>query len=733
MKRRLVIVESPAKARAIGGILGKDYEVLASIGHVRDLPKKEFGVDIENGFAPKYVAMTAKKVLPKLKKASAKADLVYLAPDPDREGEAIAWHLKEALKLPDSKIRRVTFHEITPRAVKAAFQKPGKIDMDKVNAQQARRILDRIVGYKISPILWKKITKGLSAGRVQSVALRFIVDREKEIQAFVPQEYWRISARFDGDPGFEAQLEHRYVALDSDACPECGQPLKRRQGAKVQVLTCTACKASYRLLPEGSSPGGKDNLADEMNAPRRCYQENVHIASKEAADRILSRLSGTFTVASYETAERESKAPPPFMTSTLQQAASNELGFSATRTMKVAQQLYEGVEINGEITGLITYMRTDSFNVAASAVEEARDFISKDAGPDYLPEKPNYFKSRASAQAAHEAIRPTSVLRTPESLKSSFTAEQFKIYSLIWRRFLASQCRPALYNDQKAELRDGEYAFRASGRVRLFDGAERYWPQRPFTRLPTLQAGAKLQAAELKKEQFFTEPPARYSEAALIKTLEKEGIGRPSTYATIVSTLLRRGYVVKQEKRFHPTELGILVAERLLDHFPHIMDVGFTAQMETALDKVEEKERDWLDVLKEFWADLEPALKKAVEEMKKSKAEVSEGAKCPECGGPMVVRMSRRGKFLGCQAFPKCRGRAPFPGDGGAPPPRFKAQPTGLKCPLCGKELLRRMSRRGPFIGCSGYPNCRFTQNIETDEQKQADEVDQHGSVQADE
>jgi len=693
MKHILVIVESPAKARTIGRILGKDYEVMASIGHVRDLPKKEFGVDIENDFAPKYVAVNTKKVIPELKKAASKADVVYLAPDPDREGEAIAWHLKEVLKLPEEKIRRVTFHEITPKAIREAFETPGVINMNKVNAQQARRILDRLVGYKISPILWKKITKGLSAGRVQSVALRFIVEREKEIEAFVAEEFWRITAKFDTKPPFDALLEHRYLKPAQD-CPKCGKPLKSR-GGKVKVVICPACKTSYRVLSE------------EM------WQENVHIASEAAAKEILSHVSGSFTVSACSVVERRSSPVTPFITSLLQQAASNELGYSATKTMKCAQGLYEGVELDGETVGLITYMRTDSFTVASSAIEEVREFISKDAGAEYVPAKPHFFASRKGAQEAHEAIRPTSVMRTPDSLKSYLSDEQYKLYDLIWRRFVASQTAQARYHDQKAELRDGEYSFMARGRITVFNGSERYWPMRPLPSLPELKEGMAIKSSDIKTGQFFTQPPARYSEATLVKTLEKEGIGRPSTYATIISTLSLRGYVEKKDRRFYPTELGRLVEERLVAHFPHIMDVGFTAQMETALDEVEEKNRNWHDLLKEFWKDLEPTLAKALAEMEKSKGEEYPEAKCPVCGGPMVIRLSRRGKFLGCKNFPKCKGTAPFPGTEEAERPRYKAEPIGEKCPRCGKELVRRMSRKGPFIGCLGFPKCRFTKNID--------------------
>jgi DNA topoisomerase-1 len=692
MKHNLVIVESPAKARTIGRILGKDYEVMASIGHVRDLPKKDFGVDIENDFAPKYVAVNTKKVIPQLKKAASKADIVYLAPDPDREGEAIAWHLKEALKLPEKKIRRVTFHEITPKAIRDAFQNPGVINMNKVNAQQARRILDRLVGYKISPILWKKITKGLSAGRVQSVALRFIVEREKEIEAFVPEEFWRITAKFDTRPPFDALLEHRYLKPLQN-CPKCGKPLKSR-GGKVKIVACPDCKISYRILSED------------------LWAENVHITSEAAAKDILSRLTGTFMVSAFSVAERRSSPVTPFITSLLQQAASNELGYSAAKTMRFAQQLYEGVELDGETVGLITYMRTDSFSVASSAIDEVREFIGKDAGPDYVPPKPNVFASRKGAQEAHEAIRPTSVMRTPDSLKPFLTDEQYKLYDLVWRRFVASQTAQARYHDQKAELRDGEFGFMARGRITVFSGSERYWPMRPLPSLPELKEGTEIRSSEIKPAPFSTQPPPRYSEATLVKTLEKEGIGRPSTYATIISTLSLRGYVEKKDRRFYPTELGRLVEDRLLTHFPHIMDVGFTAQMETALDEVEEKNRNWVDLLREFWKDLEPTLAKALAEMEKSKGEEHPDAKCPVCGGPMLIRLSRRGKFLGCKNFPKCKGTAPLPGTQDAERPRIKAVPIGEKCPTCGKDLVRRMSRRGPFIGCLGFPKCRFTRNI---------------------
>ncbi|MBN1808877.1 MAG: type I DNA topoisomerase [Planctomycetes bacterium] len=698
MKNNLIIVESPAKARTLQRILGSDYHVMASIGHVRDLPKKELGVDIDDGFKPRYVTVHAKKVLPQLKKAARQAAAVFLAPDPDREGEAIAWHLKEALSLSDDAARRVTFHEITPQAVKAAFAHPGSIDMDKVYAQQARRILDRIVGYKISPILWKKIAKGLSAGRVQSVALRFVVEREKEIQAFVPEEFWRISARFDTDPPFEASLEHRYIKPAS-SCPSCGGPLSRRSGKTADVFRCAACKVSYR------------SVAPDL------WQENLHVASESAANDILSRLSPSFSVASFDVTERRSKPLPPFTTSLLQQAAGNELGFAASRTMRIAQGLYEGIEIaGGEAVGLITYMRTDSFNIASSAIDEVRSFIASDAGPDFVPAKPHFFKSRRGAQEAHEAIRPTSVLRTPASLKPYLSAEQFKLYDLVWRRFVASQTEPSRYSDRKAELRNGEFGFLARGRFRTFAGSERYWPQRPLPALPSLDAGSSIQAVSVLPSQHFTQPPPRYSDATLVKTLEKEGIGRPSTYASIISTLSQRGYVQKIDRRFHPTELGCIVAERLIEHFPGIMDVGFTAQMETALDEVEENRRAWVDLLRDFWNDLEPALDKALADMEKTKGEIFPGLLCPECGSPMVVRLSRRGKFLGCSTFPKCKGTSPVPGSPEAQKPRRKSRPIGEKCPDCGKDLMLRSSRRGPFVGCSGFPKCRFTRNVSEEE-----------------
>jgi DNA topoisomerase I len=667
--KKLVIVESPAKARTIGRYLGDDFVVQASMGHVRDLPKKEFGVDIENDFEPKYVTLRGKNIST-LRKAARSAPEVYLAPDPDREGEAIAWHLLEVLEVPPERAFRVSFNEITEKAIKKAFEKPGKIDADRVDAQQARRILDRIVGYRLSPVLWKKIAKGLSAGRVQSVALRLTVEREKEIRAFNVEEYWRIAAKLlaagDKDQHLEAELR--------------------------EIDNATA------------------KIANEEEA-------NKHLAALQASDWLVKAVNRK---------KVRSNAPPPFTTSLLQQAASVQLSFTARKTMTIAQQLYEGVEI-GEAgaVGLITYMRTDSFRVSGEALAQAREIITGKFGDKYLPEKPNAFKSRKGAQEAHEAVRPTYPQHAPETIEKYLSVDQAKLYRMIWNRFIASQMSPARYDVCLVDIlasSDGgsEYLFRAKGRHVAFDGhtrlshsagGESRGKDKKELPIPDLNGGEKLKAEEITPSQHFTQPPPRYTEASLIKTLEKEGIGRPSTYATIISTIQDRGYVRRERRQLIPSELGIIVSDALSKHFPTVMDVGFTSDMEEKLDAIEHGKEKWTEVLGGFYGPFAKELAEADEKMEKFKgAEPEEPVACEKCGKPMVIRVGKTGRFLGCSGFPDCRSAKPLDGEA-----RPEPVETDYKCPRCEKNLLIRVGRRGKFYACSGYPDCRYTANIDAE------------------
>ncbi len=614
MSKFLVVVESPAKAKTIQKYLGGDFAVRASMGHVRDLPARTLGVDIENGFRPTYETLpTRAKVLQAIRSAAKGAEKVFLAPDPDREGEAIAWHIVQALRLPDDKVFRVTFNEITRRAVQRAFQTPGKIDMAKVDAQQARRVLDRIVGYQISPLLWKKVAKGLSAGRVQSVAVRLIVEREKEIRAFKPEEYWEIHARLapSGNTDEAAQFDAELVEWKGE---KFGQP-------------------------------------KQANA-RRWTAEEAHAI-------VAALRSARFTVGAVERKQQKTEPGPPFNTSLLQQAASTRLRFSATRTMRVAQQLYEGIELGSEgAVGLITYMRTDSFRVAADALAECREVIAQNFGERYLHPKARFHASRKGAQEAHEAIRPTSARRTPDQVRPFLTDEQFRLYELIWLRFIASQMSDALYDVTNADIRAADGLFKAKGRVCMFDGHTRVWSSRDDREpqnLPPLEPGQLLELLRLKPSQHFTKPPARYTEASLVRTLESEGIGRPSTYATIIATIQERGYVRQEKRAFYATDLGIIVTDLLLASFPRIMDVQFTSAMEAKLDKIEEEHIDWVAVLDEFYKVFKANLDRAETEMKSVKGAAIEGEKCPDCGKPLVERWSKFGRFVGCSGYPACR------------------------------------------------------------------------------
>ncbi|MEK3768824.1 type I DNA topoisomerase [Paenibacillus sp. FSL R5-0887] len=650
MADALVIVESPAKAKTIGKYLGSKYIVKASMGHIRDLPKSQIGVEVENDFSPKYITIRGKgSILKELKDASKKVKKVYLAADPDREGEAIAWHLAHALDLDNTQECRVVFNEITKQAVKDAFKTPRKINMDLVNAQQARRILDRLVGYKISPLLWKKVKKGLSAGRVQSVAVKIIMDRENEISAFVPTEYWSITAKLGiRDSVFEAKF--------------------------------------HKLN------GVKKELNQESDV------QEVLEAIKNAS----------FKVSDVKEKERQRHPSAPFTTSSLQQEAARKLGFRAAKTMSVAQQLYEGVELGKEGTvGLITYMRTDSTRLSVTAQDEAKELITAKYGEKFLPESPRqYSKKAAGAQEAHEAIRPTSALREPEMVKEFLSRDQFRLYKLVWERFVSSQMSSALLDTLSVDIAAGTATFRAVGSKVSFPGFMKVYVEGnddgttdEDKYLPPLQAGDALNKQEIEPKQHFTQPPPRYTEARLVKTLEELGIGRPSTYAPTLETIQKRGYVAIEEKKFMPTELGELVIEQMEQFFPEILNVEFTANMEGDLDHVEEGSEDWVKVLAEFYESFEKRLVFAEEEMKEIEIEdeVSDEI-CEKCGKPLVYKLGRFGKFLACSGFPDCRNTKPIIKD------------IGVTCPKCheGKVVERRSKKGRVFYGCDQYPGCDF-------------------------
>ncbi|ANY75480.1 DNA topoisomerase I [Paenibacillus ihbetae] len=650
MADSLVIVESPAKAKTIGKYLGSKYIVKASMGHVRDLPKSQIGVEVENDFNPKYITIRGKgSVLKELKDASKKVKKVYLAADPDREGEAIAWHLAHALELDESQSLRVVFNEITKTAVKDAFKTPRKINMDLVNAQQARRILDRLVGYKISPLLWKKVKKGLSAGRVQSVAVKIILDRENEISAFVPEEYWTITAK---------------------------------------------------LAVKGSSFEAKFT---QLNG------EKKELSSQQDVNEVLAAIAdASFTVGEVKERERQRHPSPPFTTSSLQQEAARKLGFRAAKTMSVAQQLYEGVELGKEGTvGLITYMRTDSTRISGTAQDEAKEYITEKYGEPFVPESPRqYSKKAANAQDAHEAIRPTSVLRDPESVKPYMSRDQLRLYKLIWERFVASQMASAVLDTLSVDISAGTAVFRATGSKVRFPGFMKVYVEgnddgttEEDKYLPELHTGDKLEKQDIEPKQHFTQPPPRYTEARLVRTLEELGIGRPSTYAPTLETIQKRGYVAIEDKKFVPTELGELVIEQMEQFFPEILNVEFTANMEEDLDHVEEGSEDWVKVLSEFYKSFEKRLEVAEEEMKEIEIEdeVSDEI-CEKCGKPLVYKLGRFGKFLACSGFPDCRNTKPIVKD------------IGVTCPKCKEgHVVERRSKKGRiFFGCDRYPECDF-------------------------
>ncbi|MGD9014666.1 MAG: type I DNA topoisomerase [Candidatus Omnitrophota bacterium] len=644
MKNSLVIVESPTKAKTISNILGKGYSIVSSMGHIIDLPRKKLGIDVEQNFQPEFVVISGRqKILTALKKEAADKDRIYIATDPDREGEAIGWHIKKRLS-GGKKCLRVVFHEITPQAVKEAFHNPRGFDAKMVEAQFARRILDRLVGYFLSPLLWRKISRGLSAGRVQSVALRLIVQREREIEKFTPQEYWEI----------EAELQKK-------------------------VATKKPEKFSAKL--------------------EKIENHKAEIKNKQEADNLVGDLkSQTFIVNEIKQSERKRKAPPPFITSTLQQEAFNKLKFTTRRTMIIAQQLYEGIEIGKQApVGLITYMRTDSTHIAPSALIKVRNFILNNFGKNYLPASPNIYKTKRLAQEAHEAIRPTSLKYAPESIKEFLNKEQYKLYEIIYNRFVASQMTPARYRVTQLMIKADKYLFSTSGTKVIFPGFSRVYARNEEKEksLPDLEKGELLDLIRLIPSQHFTRPPSRYSEASLVKVLEEEGIGRPSTYAPIILTIVNRDYVRRIKGYFHATELGIKVCDLLVKYFPRIVNLKFTAQMEEELDKIEEGQYDRIKVLNDFYPSFKTHLDFAQQHIKKET--ILTDQICPQCGLPLAIKWGRRGKFLSCSGFPKCK--------------FSKTITTGVKCPApdCNGELVQRRSRRGAFYGCSNFPKCRFT------------------------
>ncbi|MEG0144562.1 MAG: type I DNA topoisomerase [Clostridia bacterium] len=648
MPYKLVIVESPAKARTISKFLGKGYHVEASHGHVRDLPKSQIGVNVEGGFEPKYITIRGRgDILDKIRKEARGATKVFLATDPDREGEAISWHLANVLKIPEGESCRVEFHEITSREVKSAIKASRPVNMNLVNAQQARRVLDRLVGYKISPILWSKVRKGLSAGRVQSVATAIICDREKEIDEFEPEEYWNLSCAFtSGGVSFKG-----------------------------------------RFFGEAG--------------------ERVEVVSEAQANALIERTKGArFQVASVKHGERKKNPTAPFTTSNLQQEASRKLGFTTLKTMQVAQQLYEGVDIEGEGTqGLVTYIRTDSTRISEEAITAVRELIGEQYGPAYLPEVPNAYKTRKTAQDAHEAIRPTETSRKPELIKASLTRDQFKLYKLIYYRFLASQMTPALYETLSSEIEGDGLTFRFSGQKMKFAGFTAVYEEvlddaqaEQDSSMPILTEGTEAEAGEVEAEQHFTQPPPRYTEASLVRTLEEKGIGRPSTYAPTITTIMTRGYISREQKRLHPTELGLVVTDIMKNNFPDIVDIAFTADMEEKLDEVEAGDEEWHQLIATFYGPFALTLEEAEKTIEKVSIEdqVSD-IPCEKCGAMMVYKMGRFGKFLACPNFPECRHTMALLKD------------IGVACPDCGARLLERVSRKGrKFYGCEKYPDCAF-------------------------
>ena len=645
---KLVIVESPAKAHTIGKFLGRGYKVEASNGHVRDLPKSQIGVDIDNGFEPKYITIRGRgEILDRIRREARNATKIYLATDPDREGEAISWHLANVLNIKAEEACRVEFFEITNKAVKTAIKSSRPIDMDLVNAQQARRVLDRLVGYKISPLLWSKVHKGLSAGRVQSVATAMICDREREIDEFVPEEYWVIGGTFKADDG--SLFNTRFVSCDGES----------------------------------------------------------ELHNKDEADAVVARMKkAAFTIGAVRLGERRKYPAAPFTTSNLQQEASRKLGFTTFKTMQIAQQLYEGVDIEGEGTqGLVSYIRTDSTRVSEEAIAAARGMIAETYGADYVPEEPNHYKSRRSAQDAHEAIRPTDVLRRPDSIKGSLSRDQYKLYKLIYARFVASQMTPAVYDTLSADITGDGILMRANGSRMRFAGFTTVYEEgvddaqaEENDGMPVLTEGAPTSLTDVQADQKFTMPPPRYTEASLIRALEDKGIGRPSTYAPTITTIMARGYISREKKRLMPTELGLVITEMMKKHFPDIINIQFTADMEEKLDEVEEGKLDWHEVISEFYGPFKESLDKAEATIEKVEVvdEVSD-IPCDKCGAMMVYKTGRFGRFLACPNFPACHNTMPI------------LKYIDATCPECGGRMIERMSRKGrKFYGCEHYPECEF-------------------------
>ncbi len=656
--KNLIIVESPTKAKTITNFLGKDYKVIASKGHIRDLPKSSFGIKIEDGnFKPEYrVSRDHSKIVKEIKELAKKSDKVYIATDEDREGEAIGFHIAKAIGADPQKLPRIVFHEITKKAIKHSLENPRTIDMKSVEAQQARRLLDRIVGYKLSPLMSSKIQRGLSAGRVQSAALKIVVDREREIKAFKPEEYWSIDAIF------EKTIEASLVEFE---------------GTK---------------------------------------QEKMSIKNADRAEYIKDKvLKESFKVAKIEKKQRKTSTPPPFMTSTLQQSASSMLGFSPRKTMMIAQTLYEGVKTPDGVMGIITYMRTDSLNIAKEAIDGIREIIKNDFGEKYLPQKPKYYKSKSKgAQEAHEAIRPTLLSFTPKVAKDYLKPDELKLYTIIYNRFLASQMTDALFESQSIIFESASSKFRSTGRKLIFDGFYKAWGDKDKDKLlPELKEGQEVRLTSLEANQHFTEPPSRYSEASLIKKLEALGIGRPSTYAPTISLLTARNYIEVEKKQLIPTQIAFKVIEVLEKHFENIVDSSFTAKMEEELDEIAEGKKDWQKVLWEFYEPFIKAVEDGKKNIKSQKVAIPIGENCPQCGSELVKRKGRFGEFIACSGFPKCKYTKNIKGETTSSSDGDKKElvTIDVKCPECGSDIVERKSRRGKFFGCSSYPKCKFISN----------------------
>ncbi|MBN2060493.1 MAG: type I DNA topoisomerase [Deltaproteobacteria bacterium] len=739
-EKHLVIVESPAKARTINRYLGSDYVVMASVGHVRDLPSKNPkgikdpvpGVDLENDFTPTYQVIKGKgKTVRELKLASEKAKDVWLATDLDREGEAIAWHLVEALGLRMEGTKRVVFNAITKNEIENAFQNPRTIDMNKVNAQQARRILDRIVGYQVSPLLWKKVGRGLSAGRVQSVAVRLLVEREREIESFVPEEYWKITGYFCSDlPELEVVANQWEKWVDEGSVR---QHRRRIAGRTIQEknewLYEHGSLAAELIEIDGERCVIKDSdQAIEISRLAGFHLDKSIMEETSGTNghtvrsmRLVGHISGSpvWHVKSIKTKRTTVRPFSPFITSTLQQSAANQLGFTAQTTMRTAQALYEGINISeiGHI-GLITYMRTDSTHLSSDAIKMARDFISKQFGDNYLPAKPNIFvSSNKSAQEAHEAIRPTDITLTPDKIRTSLNDQQYKLYKIIWERFVACQMAGAQW-DNTAILINGsaegrELLFKASGRTLVFDGYHKvlgYSGNSEDALLPKLQEKQPVGLIQIDTAQHFTSPPPRYTEASLIKKLESEGIGRPSTYAQIIQVIQFRKYTEKVKGRFYATDLGKVVTDKLIEAFPTILEIGYTRYMEQQLDNVEDTQADWIQMLRDFYGPFKKRLERAFETINHAKAETQPAPhKCPDCGSSTVYRFGRNGRFLSCSAYPECKYASPIDREGNPVSP----EQTDIACPKCQKPMLLKKGRFGPFLSCLRYPECDGILNLD--------------------